>query len=380
MDTKLRNKSLITWLLLLIYGLYGLFATLNSASQYTQTSYFKTEQFYHEFQEFISVLDRYEINYFTKDALKKLITVSPEEITEHRERHGTLSQQVQSIKKQYESKIQEAIKQKQNDIAEIYTKERDTKIEDIKKNFTDDKHVENKIRAEKERWIDDNYQAYFSRPEFLDEAKKVFAYYLMDEVSGTVYTNIPNETSTTKTQIKGATSISEMEKIADLLYKIDWPTNLFSYPSNNYLKSIASEMNPNFESETDADTKLSLLYTNLNNLKGFIGVVKNPPETNNTSVAYNYKNYFKMQMIYLFIFVTSIFALLIAAQKMRKIKWNFSYLEKLRGLYEKLPIDLRIILFAMTTCMIFRMITHAYLYFETQILVLEIGRYSFIFL
>ena len=238
MDTKLRNKSLITWLLLLIYGLYGLFATLNSASQYTQTSYFKTEQFYHEFQEFISVLDRYEINYFTKDALKKLITVSPEEITEHRERHGTLSQQVQSIKKQYESKIQEAIKQKQNDIAEIYTKERDTKIEDIKKNFTDDKHVENKIRAEKEQWIDDNYQAYFSRPEFLDEAKKVFAYYLMDEVSGTVYTNIPNETSTTKTQIKGATSISEMEKIADLLYKIDWPTNLFSYPSNNYLKSI----------------------------------------------------------------------------------------------------------------------------------------------
>lgn len=348
-------------MILLIYGLYGLFATLNGASQYTEISYFKTDRFYNELQRFLDVLDDYEINYYTKDELKSAIVVSEDEIKEHRERYGTLSKQVESIKDQYEPKIQEALNNNEKDIAQIYTKERDAKIEDIKKNFTDNEHVAKKIRLEKEKWIDENYQSYFSDSKLLNEYKRIFTYYLVDETSGKVYTNLPNVNSISKPEEKNRIT-REMKQ--NLLYTLDFPIQNFTFEHNNDIESISTNMNMTITNSETPDNKLSLSYTNINNLKGFIGVVNNPPETGHTNIAHQYKTYAKTQMLYLFIFITSVFTLLISLQQIRKVKWNFSYLEKLRGLYEKLPVDLRIILFILTGCTLFFMLQNSYVWFD----------------
>ena len=208
MGTKWKNNnSILILIFLIVYGLYGLFASINGAPKYMQTSYFKTNQFYQELTQFLDDLNHYEINFYTKEELKKFITVTSEEITEHRERYGSLSEQVQNIRDQYTAKIQEALDNNQKDIAEIYTKERDTKIEDIKMNFTDNKYVEEKIRKEKENWIDKNYYNYFSKSDFLEEAKKVFVYRLVDENTGKVYSNI-NELKISEADKKATKMIS----------------------------------------------------------------------------------------------------------------------------------------------------------------------------
>ena len=93
MDTKWKSKkALIVWIILLIYGIYGIFAVLNGADDYTHSSYFSTQQFKEEIDTFTSDLNQYEINYFTKEQLKKMITVTDEEIREHRDRYGTLTE------------------------------------------------------------------------------------------------------------------------------------------------------------------------------------------------------------------------------------------------------------------------------------------------
>ena len=70
-----------------------------------QTSYFKTNQFYQELTQFLDDLNHYEINLYKKEELKKFITVTSEEITEHRERYGSLSEQIQNIRDQYTAKF-----------------------------------------------------------------------------------------------------------------------------------------------------------------------------------------------------------------------------------------------------------------------------------
>lgn len=356
MGTKWKNNnSILILIFLIVYGLYGLFASINGAPKYMQTSYFKTNQFYQELTQFLDDLNHYEINFYTKEELKKFITVTSEEITEHRERYGSLSEQVQNIRDQYTAKIQEALDNNQKDIAEIYTKERDTKIEDIKMNFTDNKYVEEKIRKEKENWIDKNYYNFFSKSDFLEEAKKVFVYRLVDENTGKVYSNI-NELKISEADEKGNQN--------DLEFRMDWPNNELNFQTTDYLEGFFYDMVDSVsQSHFDGTIETPPIVT-FDNLTGYIGLLKNIPGTENLSVVENSRNYFFHQMVYLFLFITSIFALLLTLQRLKKIQWNLSYFENIRKLYEKMPIDLRIVLFLFSLLIGFNLFQNTYLWLD----------------
>lgn len=341
---------MIVWIILLVYGIYGIFATLNGASQYTHSSYFKTEDFRNDFNNFLADLNRNEINYFTKDDLKKMITVSDTEINEHRNRYGTLTEQVRNIQEQYKERIDEAIANGQQDVADIYTTERDEKIEDIKKNFTDKEHVREKIIKEKEKMIDELYEQFIDSSEYFIEAKKVFAYHLTDPNTGKIYTNIPGA--------EKLKSISAKMR-ANLIYTASWPSKIFNIPLNHNAQVLLEQINSSFQSETSA---VNISYVDFNQLTGVIGVFKNAPELKNVSTMYNYNNYFKMQMLYLTIFITSLFAVIISASKLRKIRINLSFLEKFRSLYERIPIDARFIFFGLNLLFIFGLFGNAYIW------------------
>lgn len=348
MDTKWKSKkALIVWIILLIYGIYGIFAVLNGADDYTHSSYFSTQQFKEEIDTFTSDLNQYEINYFTKEQLKKMITVTDEEIREHRDRYGTLTEQIQSIQEQYADKIEEALVNDQKDIAEIYTNERDKKIEDIKKNFTDSDHVREKIIHEKEKQIDERYNAYFNAEslEHLAEEKKVFAYHFTDPKTGKIYTNIP-----------GAENLQNLtaQMKSNLIYSADWPSKIFNTPEGNQAKQfMENEVNSTY---TESDSAGNTVYVEFGQLTGVIGVFKNAPNSSVIATIDNYNNYFEKQMIYLTIFITSLFALIVSISKLRKIRVNLSFLERFRVLYEKIPVDIRIIFFVLTALFVLGML------------------------
>ena len=90
------------------------------------------------------------LNPLDVEEAKKKIPVTNDEIEEHRNYYGSLSDQLTNIHDQYEERINEAKSSGNNQLESALIKERDIKVADIEKNFESDEHVEAKIRAEKE--------------------------------------------------------------------------------------------------------------------------------------------------------------------------------------------------------------------------------------
>ncbi|WP_153733086.1 sensor histidine kinase [Sporosarcina obsidiansis] len=82
------------------------------------------------------------------------LPVSKDEIEEHRNRFGTLAEQLSNIQEQYAERIMQAKEEKNETLLLALVKERDIKIEDIQKNFESDEHIEDKIRNQKAKQLE----------------------------------------------------------------------------------------------------------------------------------------------------------------------------------------------------------------------------------
>jgi signal transduction histidine kinase len=101
--------------------------------------------------EFYNTIGATVLNPVDVEEAKKNITVSDNEIEEHRNYYGTLADQLANIHDQYAQRIADA-KDAGNEILEkTLIEEREMKVEDIRKNFESDAYVEAKIRKEKEK-------------------------------------------------------------------------------------------------------------------------------------------------------------------------------------------------------------------------------------
>ena len=194
MDIKWRNKGIILiWLLLISHGLNGIILALQQGDKYIYKNYFDSDNFQHQISQFVDNLMLLELNYMPKEDAKKQITVTPEEILEHRFRYGDLDQQIQNLKSQYEPKIQQAIANQNQQAADAYKVERDRKIEDITQNFLSNEHVQVKIVKEKEEKIDVIYKELENTRLHFRQDQAHFLYQFTDKTSGQVYTNIPTD-------------------------------------------------------------------------------------------------------------------------------------------------------------------------------------------
>ncbi len=176
--------------MLLTYGLSGIVSILENGHWYLKKDYFHTEEFNTQFDEFIHYINISEINYLSEDELKDNIKVSKEEIEEHRTRYGSLSEQVEDIKSQYEYQIDEAKAAKNDDVVKLYEEQRDAKVKDIMENFKSDDHIKAKIIKEKEKEVEALVK---ERQRFIadyDPNVLGFNYYLVDKNTNDVYTNL----------------------------------------------------------------------------------------------------------------------------------------------------------------------------------------------
>lgn len=134
-------------------------------------------------EEFYEYIGPAILNPIDKEEAMKKITVTDSEIEEHRTRYGTLADQLSNIHDQYASRIADAKDNGNEDLLTTLVEERNKKLEDIKKNFESDAHVEAKIRKAKERVLE----------QYLNEIKMnsfslPIAYTLTDVDTGETYT------------------------------------------------------------------------------------------------------------------------------------------------------------------------------------------------
>lgn len=322
MDIKSKSRYLIViWALLVTFGLSGLFSAMTGGSQFLRGGYFESEEYGHQMNRFVSMLNVYELNSMPKEEMKKKITVSDEEIEEHRTRYGNLGDQISNIGMQYDQQIQDAKDSGNKEVEAALTKERDAKIADITENFNNDEHVRAKVVKEKEKRIDEFYQELERyRRDFLG-MERAYKYYLENADTGEILTNL---------NLKEGDSLSEYMNSKEMYYVQDYSDiqDYYGYtgsfedflPSNEVADSILIDQNWNFT--------------------GKIGLSKDAPA--NLQAIQDYRYFQKRQVLFIGYMIASIGALIAAyVIARRKPAVVFGSFENLRPLYAKVPLDIR---------------------------------------
>ncbi|GHH98947.1 sensor histidine kinase [Neobacillus kokaensis] len=316
MAIKWKNRiKIVVWSFLFTFGISGILFFFNYGLQYVHRDYFHTTQFQDELGEFASYLNLFELNRVPLEEAKKSITVSKEEIDEHRYRYGTLPEQIDNIKGQYEQKIREAADAGNDVVEKSLTSERDRKIEDITKNFESEEYVKPKVIKEKEQKLEKYYKEIEnSRSNYL-RYKKSLQYYFKNDRTGKVYTN-------TNTDSK------ELNKNNTLFIK-----NM----------TITRDYIMGFYGILDADDNFPLAN------ETFSGVIA-VPKTLASSNLFIHQNetYKRSQLITLIYVLSALVSLLISVIYIKKSKAIPAEIAGWAPYYNKLPIDIRAVCFIVT--------------------------------
>ncbi|MDQ0229249.1 sensor histidine kinase [Metabacillus malikii] len=323
MDTKWKSKfTVLIWVVLISFGISGILTIFLNNHEYMKTSYFKTSDYENLEKELINYVNAFEISYQTKQELLESLTVSDEEIHEHRYRYGDLAEQIETINEQYQTQTTNAIEQNNQSVIDYYTKERDKKIADITKNFESDEYIEQKILKEKQKRVDEYYRELEQNREDYQLYKEAFLYYLKDTKTEKVYTNLPS-----KKEAEIKKYINENETIY----------------SRAYEKSESMQLIYDYE-DILPESKFEPVR-----LKGEVAFAKEIPAANPIAASYkDYKNQQKLFLLYTLIVILSLITSFIIGRKKNMIQKIVS--EKWLTLYRRIPIDAAIALLFTSAC------------------------------
>ncbi|WP_102264683.1 sensor histidine kinase [Mesobacillus jeotgali] len=353
MDIKSKSKYLfVVWVLLISFGLSGVFSVLTNGSRFMQGDYFESDEYHSEKDQFVAMLNVYELYKMPKEEMKKQITVSDEEIAEHRTRYGNLGDQISNIGMQYEDQIQAAIDSGNKAAEEILKKERDGKITDITENFNSDEYVRAKVVKEKEKKVDEFYQNLERYRREFTNLKAAYKYYLKDNSTGEVFTNL---------------NLSKDEKASDYLNKRDMYYILdYEGLHNSYLFTGYTEKFLPYNEVAEA----ILENQKDRDLTGQVGLSRHASEKH--SSIFNYKHYQKGQKLYFGYLLLSI-AALIASYFLAKRKPAavFGSFEQLKPFYGRIPLDVRAVLLLITVFFLLlsmTLISEQFVYYHSNVL------------
>lgn len=279
-----KNWKPLLALLCLIWVMFGIFTFSKIGYRYIGKSYFQSENLQPQLDNFQSELGPLVLNVPTAEDLKGKIVVTQSEIEEHRNRYGSLGEQIGNIKAQYEARIQEAANVNAADLKAKLEKERDAKIKDITTNFGDDEHVRKKILTQREELVDKYINAVQEEAKSFVKTNNHWSYELTNTESG-------------KTFRSGNVSDSSAFKIK---YTDQHPLTT-SNISSGYLNGIFYQTDTVLDTE---DLSENFDYT------GIISISKKSAQAEQIMVGYN--NFIIHQYIFFFIWLTSIVAAIFA--------------------------------------------------------------------
>ncbi|KKK39844.1 hypothetical protein WQ57_00680 [Mesobacillus campisalis] len=317
MDTKWKSRALAAaWLIFFTFGLSGMLQLYVKANDYLGNDYFDSMEFHDQMNQFVQYLGLFELNQMTLEEAKKAITVTDEEIQEHRHRYGNLVEQVNTINTQYEEQINDAEGAGNQEAADLYKAEREKKIEDITNNFKSDDHVRPKVVAEKEKQLEQFYlQKERLRRDYLPY-KDDFVYYFKDTASGEEYSNLEKS---------AGESYQEAFNKQDFLFKT---SNLYS---NDFFYTYGLGFEESIDSMIPETT-----------YEGLIGIPKSLSSSH--PIMAGYDNFYKGQIIFYMVSLAGFGALVLSLFVIRKRQIIPAEIESFRPYYEKLPLDARLFL------------------------------------
>lgn len=296
----LKNWKSLLALICLIWVIFGIFTFSKVGYQYIGKSYFQSGNFQNELDNFQSELGPLVLNLPTAEDLKSKIVVTQSEIEEHRNRYGTLGQQIDNIKAQYEERIQEAAKVNATDLKTKLEKERDEKLKDITSNFGDDEHVRKKILAQKKELVDKYIKTAKEEAKSFAKNNNYWSYELTN-------------TETGKTYRSGDVSDSSAFKIK---YTGQHPLTTSNISGN--LNDIFYRTDITIDTENLSETSD---YT------GIITISKKSAQA--VDILGGYDHFTRNQYIFYFIWLTSIVAAIFAWKGRKEV------LQVVQGLKEK---------------------------------------------
>lgn len=173
------------WLTIISVVLIGFFSVMELGSTYFGKSYLDTADFENEYDYFENQLIALELDPLDAESAAP---ITAQDIEEYRTRYGSLPDQIVSIQTQYDADIEEAAANGNDSLEEILTEERDSKIEDIRSNFSDDGIVREKIQAEREALIEKIAQEMKTENPSFFENYNYYTYNLTNTETGETFT------------------------------------------------------------------------------------------------------------------------------------------------------------------------------------------------
>ncbi|MEK5230532.1 HAMP domain-containing sensor histidine kinase [Lysinibacillus sp. FSL K6-0232] len=312
-------KSLLV-LICLIWTTFGIGTFMLAGHQYIGNSYFDSENFYGESDDFFTNLGPIILNAPKASDLKNKLDVTQTEIDEHRNYYGTLGEQINSIRAQYEQPIQEAINANAPELQKKLEAERDAKVKDITTNFEDDEHVRKKVLAAKEVLVDKYIKAIQEEAKNFNKTYHFWSYEL---------TNI----ETGKTYRFG--DVSE-----NSVYKVEY-THQNPLQANN----ISPKLEDIFDrTETYVDTETLYEATEYT---GTVTIPKKAIAQSTNMMWDGYKQFQQNQYIFYFIWLTSIATAIFAWMGRKDVLYVAKNLQKKETL-TKFKIDIQLIALVIT--------------------------------
>lgn len=308
----LKNWKPLLALICLIWVIFGIFTFSKAGYQYIGKSFFQSENFQHELNNFQSELGPLVLNVPKAEDLKSKIVVTQSEIEEHRNRYGTLGEQIDNIKTQYEGRIQEAANVNATDLKTKLEKERDATIKDITANFGDDEHVRKKILAQKEELVDQYIKAAQEEAKSFVKNYNYWSYELTNTETGEIFSS-------------GDVSDSSAFKIK---YTGQHPLSTWNISDN--LNHIFYQTDINFDTENLRETAD---YT------GIITISKKSAQA--VDIMEGYNNFTTRQYIFSFIWLMSIVAAIFAWKGRKEVLQMVQGLKQREAL-AKMKIDFQI--------------------------------------
>lgn len=315
---KMQKKTLLS-LFLMTWVIFSLHLLMNFGPQYIGKTYFDSVSFKEKLERFKEELGVYVLQPFDEEEAKKRITITKEEIDFYRYYYGSLTEQVENIKSQYQERIEQAADDP--DLQKMLQMERNQKIEDIKKNFSDDDYVKEKIREQKEAIVDKYATRQKQREkDFLNEFN-YFTYSLRNVETGETFKS----------------KVSDGEAVF---------TERFGNGKSYLVVNGSRTISPDGDAVFGSVSTIGLMYPEIQvdgEVSRYEGTISIPKSMmNNAQLKEDYRLFTTAKLLFYSIWAAALLAL---AGLLTIAKPSFSDLSKQAGLKEyfiKWPIDLRI--------------------------------------
>ena len=334
--------------LLFTLGLNGVLSGLSSGSSYIGRSYYETTEVQHQIMRLVQHLFLFELGAVDEEEARQRITVSQNEIEEHRYRYGDLDSQLEDIRNQYEHKILEAVTMGQAEVVvEDLRAERDAKLDDIRLNFNSDEHIIAKIRKDKEAQLAEYFRELEQFRGNYYEYRNRFVYYLQDIETEQVYTNTT----------LAADRSGESKLLGGMLYVKRYPDKQSDTLTVGTVESMPGYMLPHNDAVDRAASAKPVKH-----FTGWIAVPK-------SAAFLAGQQEFDQRRLTVIIALIAGSALLLAsivAGRRRMGTIMFS-MEQLRPAYNRIPIDLRALLFLISGFITLQMLQDPVHFYYEQI-------------